>query len=176
MTAMYTRTGGVMSRAARQRHQSATAKYIELGASESLANKMSSLLLTRAALDIADLATSHDRDVLDTAALYSAFNDELGLFWLHVNAEDLKVKGRWQALARNNLREEFYQIRRELAAQFMRKGSKQGLDAAIQRWLQDHSADVKRFKEMVDEMKLRGPVDIAKLSVAAKTLRDLIAY
>ena len=61
-------------------------------------------------------------------------------------------------------------------AQFMRKGSKQGLDAAIRRWLQDHSADVKRFKEMVEEMKLRGPVDIAKLSVAAKTLRDLIAY
>jgi glutamate dehydrogenase len=176
MTTMYTRTGGVMSRAARQRHQSATAKYIKLGASESLANKMSSLLLTRAALDIADLAATHDREVLDTAALYSAFNDELGLFWLHVSAEDLKVKGRWQALARNNLREEFYQIRRELAAQFMRKRSKQGLDAAIQRWLQNHSADVKRFKEMVEEMKLRGPVDIATLSVAAKTLRDLIAY
>ncbi|MFZ9053968.1 MAG: NAD-glutamate dehydrogenase [Woeseiaceae bacterium] len=174
MTAVYNRTTSVMSTAARQRHQKSAAYYMRLGASEALANKMSALLLTRAALDISELAVSHKRDVIETAGLYSAFNEHLGLFWLHVQAEDLKVSGRWQAIARSKLREEFYRIRRDLAAQFMRKRSKQSLDAAINKWLVQHEREVRRFIDTVEEMKLRGTIDVSTLLVAAQELRNLI--
>ena len=175
MAAVYMRTVGAMSSAARQRHQKAAAYYLKLGVSEALANKMSVLLLTRAALDITELAASHKRDVIETAGLYSAFNDHLGLFWLHVSAEDLRVEGRWEAIARSKLREEFYRMRRDLAAKFMRRRSKQTLDAAIAKWLRQHEVEVNRFNDMVEEMKVHGPVDIATLLVAAQELRILIS-
>ena len=175
MTAVYTRTSSAMSTAARERHQNAAANYVAMGAPESLADRMSALLLTRAALDIADLAAVHKRDVLETARLYSAFNEKLGLFWLHIGAEDLAVHGRWQAIARSTLRDEFYRIRRDLAAQLLNKRSKQDISVAVDKWLQDRSSKVEQFKSMIEEMKLRNDVDFATLTVAAQEMRDLIA-
>jgi len=175
MKTVYMRTSNTMSTSARQRQEKAAADYQELGASEALANKMSSLLLTRAALDIADLAEVYKRDVMETAKLYAAFNEHLSLFLLHVGAEDLRVSGRWQAIARNNLREEFYQIRREHAARFLKKRSKQDVSVAAGKWLQENQPEVKEFRDMLEEMKLRGALDFATLSVAARELRDLIS-
>ena len=175
MTDVYTRTGATMSPNARTRHNEAAAQYIEMGVSETLAHRMASLQLTRAALDIADLAAEYKRDVIETAKLYSAFNRELGLFYLHVGAEDLRVSGRWQAIARSNAREDFYRIRRELATLFLKRRGKNALSPAVDKWLADHEQEVTRFRNMVDEMKLRSDFDFATLSVAAQELRALIS-
>jgi glutamate dehydrogenase len=131
------------------------------------------LLVTRAALDIADVAAERKRDVIDTARIYSGFNDALGLQWLHNCAEDLKVSGRWQAMARSNLRDEFYKIRRVLALKLLtRRGKVDGRVVAM-KWLDKHEDEVGNFRRMIEEMKLRGTFDFATLSVAAQKLRDL---
>jgi glutamate dehydrogenase len=175
MTDVYTRTANTRSPNARRRHQEAAAEFVEMGVSEKLADRMAELQLTRAALDIADLASEYKRDVIETAKLYAALNQELGLFWLHVGAEDLRVKGRWQAIARSNLREDFYRIRRDMATRFLRSRGKKAMSVAVEKWIGDHQEDVKRFSDMVEEMKLRGSFDFATLSVAAQELRNLIS-
>jgi len=175
MHTIYTRTGGVLSTAARKRHQNAARSYIEMGVSEKLAHRMSSLLLTRPALDMADLAAIYKPDALEFAKLYAVTNEKLGIYWLHVCAEDLKVEDRWQAIARSKLRDEFFRMRRELAEQIMRKRRKRDVPAAVDKWLADHSVQVERFTHMIEEMKLRSEIDFATLSVAARELRDLIS-
>ena len=173
MAAVYARTSGVMSTAARERHENAQNNYIEMGVPEKLADKMAALLLTRAALDISDLAVTYKRDFAESARVYSIFNEKLGLFELHAGAEDLNVKGRWQAVARSNLRDEFYRIRREMAQQILKKRSKKTIEELIDDWLKQRSAKVERFRSIIDEMKLRGTLDFATLSVAAQELREL---
>ena len=175
MKAVYARTGNTMSTNARERQAKALAEYLELGVPEALANRMASLLLTRAALDIADLAAEYKRDVTDAAKLYSLFNENLGMFMLHVGAEDLEVKGRWQAIARNNLREEFYHIRRKHVSGFLKKPGRQSVEVAAGKWLVLRQAEIEQFRTMLQEMKLRGGFDFATLSVAARELRKLIA-
>lgn len=174
MTAVYKRKTASMSTSARERHKNAIEHHMGMGVPEKLAQRMSSLLLTRAALDIADLAFIHKRDVLETAKVYSAFNERLGVYWMHTSAEDLEVHGRWQAMARSNLREEFYRLRRQLAAQLLAKRSKRDMAVRVEEWLEKHSQDVEHFKRMIEEMKLRNDIDFATLSVAADQLRDLI--
>ncbi len=175
MTIMYTRTAGVQSSAARTRHHNAVKRYVEMGVPEGLADKMAALLLTRAALDIADLAAEYKRDVVETARLYSAFNESLGLFWLHVGAEDLSIEGRWQAVARSNLRDGFYRIRRQLAEELLKKRSRKSMPERVETWLADRAPRVDRIKAMIEEMKLRGDADFATLSVAAQELKDLLS-
>ncbi|MGI9271489.1 MAG: NAD-glutamate dehydrogenase [Woeseiaceae bacterium] len=175
MTSVYTRPSATMSPNARIRHEKAVAEYIAMGVAEPLANKMSALLLTRVALDVADLARTCKRDVGEAAKLYAAFNQQLGLFWLHTGAEDLKVRGRWQAIARSNLREEFYRLRREMAEPLLASRSKKPLLDNADRWFQSNHEAITRFRAMVDEMKLRGSLDFATLSVAAQELRNLIS-
>jgi len=146
-----------------------------MGVSEKLAHRMSALLLTRPALDMADLAAIYKPDALDFAKLYAVTNEKLGIYWLHVCAEDLKVEDRWQATARGKLRDDFFRMRRELAEQILRKRGKRDVPAAVDKWLEDRSVQVERFTNMIEEMKLRSEIDFATLSVAARELRDLIS-
>jgi len=175
MSRVYGRSSTYLSKASRVRHDNAERAWIEMGAPEALATRMSLLLLTRAALDIADLAAERGRDALDTARLYSVCNDALSLHTLHNYAEDLRVSGRWQAMARSNLRDEFYSIRRALASQLLTRRSKRRPEDVAQSWLDKHADGVHAFLRMLDEMKLRGDIDFATLSVAAQELRDLIS-
>jgi glutamate dehydrogenase len=173
LTSVYTRPSATMSPNARIRHEKAAAEYIKMGVSEQLANRMSSLLLTRVALDIADLSFVCKRDVGETAKLYAAFNQHLGMFWLHAGAEDLKVRGRWQAMARSNLREEFYRLRRDIAEPLLASRSKKPVLERFDSWLEKHADDIQRLRAMVDEVKLRASFDFATLSVAAQRLREI---
>jgi len=175
MATIYSRSNTFLSKASRERHDNAEQSWIALGVPEKLANRMSLLLLTRAALDIADLAAERDRDVLDSARLYSAFNDALGLHWLHNCAEDLQVSGRWQAKARGNLRDEFYRIRREIGQRLLARRSKRDPGDVADAWLKKHATEVQQFNTMIDEMKLRDQVDFAALTVAATELRALVS-
>ena len=173
MARIYTRSGTYLSKASRVRNENAEKAWIAMGVPEKLASRMSLLLLTRAALDIADIAAERKRDVLDAARMYSAFNDVLGLHWLHHCAEDLLVSGRWQAKARSNLRDEFYRIRRDVALRLLTRRGTADPGIVARKWLGKRETEVTHFTDMIEEMKLRGNVDFATLSVAAQELREL---
>ncbi len=175
MKEVYGRSRSSMSSSGRERVANAEANYLRLGVSGPLAQRMASLVLTRAALDIADLVAEHKRNVADAAGLYSLFNENLGLFRLHVGAEELKVYGRWRAAARNNLREELYRIRREHVSGFLRSRGGPSVIAAANAWLQRNQVEVQQFRTMLQDMQLRGEFDFATLSVAAQEFRKLIA-
>ena len=175
MARVYSRHATFLSKAARARHDKAEKHYIAMGVPEKLAYRMSLLLLTRPALDMSDLAAERKRDVLDAARLYSTFNDALGLYWLHSQAEDLEVEGRWQAKARSNLRDEFYRLRRKHAFQLLSPRSKKEPGELAENWLKKNQTEVDRFNHMIDEMKLRDEIDFATLTVAADELRDIIS-
>ena len=175
MARIYSRHLTFLSKAARVRHYKAEKHYIALGVPEKLADQMSRLILTRPALDMSDLAAERKRDVLDAARLYATFNDALKLYWLHNQAEDLEVDGRWQAKARSNLRDEFYRLRRELAFRLLSARSKKDPGLLAETWLKKNAEEVDRFNKMIGEMKLRDEVDFATLSVAADELQNLIS-
>jgi glutamate dehydrogenase len=175
MQMVYTRTGGILSTAARIRHENAKRGHLENGVPEKLADRMSALLLTRPALDMADLAAIYKPDVIAIAKLYAVTNEKLGIYWLHECAEDLNFEHRWQAVARGRLRDDFFWMRRDLAIQVLKQRGKSDLDMALERWLAGRDARVRRFKGTLDEMKLRSEIDFATLSVAASELRDLIS-
>ena len=175
MRRVYKRSSSYVSRAAHARMQKAQVEWMSMGVPEKLAHSVALLTLTRAALDIVDVAAERKRDVIDSARLYAKFNDELELYWLHDSAEDLEVDGRWQAQARSNLRDEIYRLRRELALGLIKQRSKTDPRKVVDKWLQSHATEVARYKRTLDEMKLRGEIDFATLSVAAQELSDLIS-
>lgn len=175
MAAVYTRTGSIISSSARERHEKAVQGYLQAGVPEKLANRMSALLLTRPALDMADLAETFKRDVIDLSKLYATTNEKLGINWLHVCAEDLDVDDRWHAMARGGLREDLFGMRRALGEKILRMRGSKDIRAATEKWLYDRGPAVERFKQMIEDMKLREEIDFATLSVAAGEFRDLIS-
>ena len=175
MAKIYSRSSSYVSKAVQARIGNARKAWLDMGVPEKLAGKIALLLLTRAAVDIVDLAADRKRDVIESARLYSAFNDALGLQWLHNSAEDLEVSGRWQAMARNNLREDFFSLRRQIGDMLLTKRGTRDSREIARRWLAKHKREVQQFQRMIDEMKLRENIDFATLSVAAQELRNLIS-
>lgn len=174
MATIYSRVFSIVLGPSKDRQRLVAEENIELGVPEKLARKMASLLLTRGALDIVDLAGQFRQDILETAKMYSALSARLGLVWLHRSTESLSVDGRWQALARSNLRDEFYRIRRDLAAKLLRGRGKAGPERAFDNWKHGNSAGIAKLDGILAEMKLRHRPDFATLSVAAQELRKLI--
>ena len=176
MHRVYTRSSSYVSRASNLRMQQERERWIGMGVPEKLAHSVALLVLTRAALDIVDVAAERKRDVIESARLYAKFNDELELHWLHNSAEDLKVSGRWQSQARGHLREEIYRLRRELALRLITMRGKSDPREVAERWLKKHADEVAKYRATLEEMKRREEIDFATLSVAAQELKRLISH
>ena len=173
MATIYSKAFSFVSGSTRKRLKRATADIAALGVPETLARKMSALLLTRGGLDISDLAQMQRKDVVQTARLYATLSERLGFIWLNRSIEDLEVEGRWQAAARSNLRDEFYRVRRGLAGDLLQSRSKLEPVQVFEKWLNKHAAAVRKLDTVLTEMKLRQDIDFATLSVAAQELRKL---
>ncbi|MDZ7770113.1 MAG: NAD-glutamate dehydrogenase [Woeseiaceae bacterium] len=172
---IYNRASSIVVGMGKQRQKTATADLAALEVPEKLARMLASLLLTRGGLDIADLSTEFGTDLMDTARMYASLSERLGIVWLHRNVENLSVEGRWQALARGNLRDDFYRIRRELATQLLTKSGKQSAQQMFDNWLAEHASGVQKFESILSDMRLRDEIDFATLSVAQQELRKLIS-
>jgi glutamate dehydrogenase len=175
MATVYARVYSFVSPVAKERLKKITEEQIRLGAPEKLARKMSGLLLSRGGLDIVDLAKIHKKDTVETAKLYSDLSDRLGFIWLNRCVEDLEVEGRWHAIARSNLRDELYLLRRELAGTLLSRRSKKSPVETFAAWLETNASAVRQFDAVLAEMKLRPESDFAVLSVAAQQIRKLIS-
>lgn len=173
MTAIFARGMSIFSGSARKSRKRAADEYVALGVPKKLAGKMAAIYLTRSMLDITDLANIHKKDAVETAKLYSELSDRLDIAWIYRNIEALKVRGRWQAMARSNLRDEIHRERRELASILLRRRGTTIPKNAVDIWLEQHATAVQNFKAMLDEMKQRHVVDFATLSVAQQELRKL---
>ncbi len=173
MATIYARASKIVAGAGKERQKSASEGYIRSGVPEKLARQMAALLLTRGALDIADLANIHKKDGLETAEMYAELSDRLGIIWMNRCVENLEVEGRWQAIARGNLRDDFYRIRRDFVIDLL-NGRGRGKPIEIfHRWMEQNSVAVRKFDTMLAEMRLRDDIDFATLSVAAQELRKL---
>ncbi|MFQ6007055.1 MAG: hypothetical protein ACE5OQ_16315, partial [Woeseia sp.] len=175
MAAIYARVLSIFRGSTKETRKLAADEYVKLGVPPKLANQMAAIYLTRASLDITDLANMYRKDVVETAKLYADLSDKLDIPWIYRNIEALKVEGRWQAMARSNLRDEIYRERRELAAILLRRRGTAIPKKAVDDWINKNAAAVQHFVSTLDEMKQRHEIDFATLSVAQQELRRLSA-
>jgi glutamate dehydrogenase len=175
MAAVYARSLSIFTGSTRESRKRAADEYMRLGVPKKLANKMAAIYLTRAMLDITDLANLCKKDVIETAKIYADLSDRLDIAWIYRNIEGLEVEGRWQAMARSNLRDEIYRERRELTSILVRRRGTTIPKDAVEKWLNSHTTAVENFRATLEEMKQRNEIDFATLSVAQQELRKLSA-
>ncbi|MGI9203874.1 MAG: NAD-glutamate dehydrogenase [Woeseiaceae bacterium] len=173
MATIYSRAMSIVVGPAKERQKKSAQDYMQHGVPDKLAKKMASLLLTRGGLDISDLASRHRKDLLATARMYAGMSDRLGIVWMNRGVERLEVEGRWQALARSNLRDDFYRIRRDFVTNLLDSRSRKTPEEVFSAWLSRNATFVRLFDSILAEMQLKSEVDFATLSVAAQELRKL---
>ncbi len=122
--------------------------------------------------DIAELASQAQVPLKLAAQVYFTVGDRLNILWLLSAIVDLNVNGKWQALARANLREDCYRLHRQVAARVLEQDG----DNAEQRfaaWQNNASKKVEFSIRRLHSLQADSQHDFMTLAVGVRELRKL---
>ncbi len=148
------------------------------GVPEATADRIAGLEFMYPALDIIEVASNTGAELEWLAACYFEIGNRLQISWLRSQIESLQVEGHWQAVARGALRENIYELQRELLTRVIAKngdgkGQPPTAKEAVSLWLENHQRSYKHTLNNLEDMKASGPLDFATLSVALQVIRRL---
>ncbi len=144
----------------------AAAEYTAQGVPDELAARIVALEHLPRALDIAELADAHGVEVEVVAAAYDEVGRKLRFEWLGDRIVELPRADRWDALARNALREDVFAQYRRVVDAVLTAG-------AYDAWAATRSVVINRMLTFLEEIRVHSVFDVATLSVALRELRAL---
>jgi glutamate dehydrogenase len=142
------------------------------GVPEAVARLLANTKVLGSALDLVELAEGAKVPLAEAAAVYFAVGERFRILWLLGAVVGLPVQGKWQALARTNLRDDTYRIQRLLSERILRHKGKSS-DERVTAWMAANEPRVKFAIERVQELHAEGSKDFMALAVAARELRKL---
>jgi glutamate dehydrogenase len=169
--------GHVLVGADRDRFEQVRKQHSDAGAPAELASRVACLDANNAALDIIELARTHDTRVVEAARIYFEVGARTGLDWMRQQVEQLTVDGPWQAVARTGLRDNAMRIHRRLAERVLslrpprkERGTAQ---AQVTAWIESLGEELTHWQRTLAEMRAAGAADFATLTVGVETVRKL---
>jgi glutamate dehydrogenase len=148
------------------RIEAAAAEYAAQGVPTEMAARIAALDRLPRALDIAELADAHGVEVEVVAATYDEVGEQLRFEWLGDRIVDLPRADRWDALARNALREDAASQYRRVVDAVLTAGS-------YEEWAGARTIVITRMLAFLEEIRAHAVFDVATLSVALRELRSL---
>jgi glutamate dehydrogenase len=123
-------------------------------------------------------AASDEAAQLDAARAYFALDGALDLPWLKACIRATPRRGRWDRLALTGLEDDLSWILRGLTQAAITVGAN-GKDAAaaqgqVEAWLEGKVQGVNRYRALLAELRQVPEPDLAMLSVAVRTLAELV--
>ncbi|SFP96057.1 glutamate dehydrogenase [Amycolatopsis arida] len=153
------------------------------GVPDELAERTAVLLHTYGLLDVIEVAELAEREVgldterspLETAELYYALSDHLGVDKMLTAISALERGNRWHALARLALRDDVYSSLRAITLDALRHSEPEdSVENKIAHWEQANSSRLARATVTLRQIERSGRNDLATLSVAARQLRSTV--
>ncbi len=159
--------------ASQKRLRNDTQQLIAMGVSPELAGKLAALSVLPQTLDIIEIAEHHGLDVGTIARLYFGLGQGLEIKWIRQEIDELTVEGRWQAVARDTLRQNLARQHSAVLGKILSsRGSQRPRDALVD-WLEARSDDIARVRQIVHDMRASEGADFATLSVAIREIERL---
>ncbi len=154
--------------------EGAAAAYRRAGVPEQVASAVASLNDLYAGLDIVEVADAQRLEVVEVGRVYFVVGAALRLDWLRDRIVGLPRTARWEALAREALRDDLYREHSALVADAFRAAPAADAQARVEGWLERNQGPAQRFLAVVADIESSGASDVTTLSVALRELRDLV--
>ena len=147
----------------------------QAGVPAALAARAAGMQSMLALFDIVEVAAATKRDQRDVLRVYFRLGSRLELNWLRDRIIELPRANRWQALARAALRDDLFNLYRELTRKVLETGgAKADSDAAIDAWSERNEAALERCLGMVADVRASRIYDMTTLPVALREIRGLL--
>jgi glutamate dehydrogenase len=160
----------------RERFDRLMRRFEQAGTPEDLARYAAGSLDVFALLDIADICVRTGETVDVVIPLYFTICDRYDIDETLVKISDLPRSDRWSALARFALRSDLYSVVAGLTSRVLRSTSSDVPPLErLSAWEWDHSEGVSRARTTLDDIEAVDEPNLATLSVALRSLRNLVA-
>jgi glutamate dehydrogenase len=158
----------------------AQGEFESAGVDATVARQIASLPQLLAACDIVRTSPSGggEAGLLGAARVHFALDGALDLPWLRRQLRTAPRRGRWDRLALTGLEDDISSHLRALTQAASSAGA-EGADAAatqanVETWLEREVPQLRRFRALLEELRQMPEPDLAVLSVAVRTLAELV--
>ncbi len=152
------------------------ADYVEEGVPEDLARRVAHLDLLVSGCDIASIARGAGAPVEDVGRIYFAVGARFGIDWLRNAAERLQPVEHWEKMAVAALIDDLFGHQRDLTTKVMdAAGDAKIAGDIVDAWVEARAALVARTEDTLAEIRSAGAPDLARLAVASRQFKSLIA-
>ncbi|NWF30788.1 NAD-glutamate dehydrogenase [Streptomyces sp. PKU-EA00015] len=145
------------------------------GVPEDLALRVAGFSSAFPTLDIVAIADRTGQEPLAVAEVYYDLADRLSITQLMDRIIELPRADRWQSMARASIREDLYAAHASLTADVLSVGNGSATpEERFKAWEQKNAALLGRARSTLDEIQGSDTFDLANLSVAMRTMRQLL--
>ena len=148
------------------------------GVPDELADDIGALAAIGATPDIARLSSATGKPLDMVAGAYFAASRTIGVDRLRLAAERMNLPEHWDRLAVRRLIDDLFVHQRELALRALKtapgNGDRASGSAAVASWAKEHHEQVDRVATLVSELERSGTFTVARLTLAAGQIRDLL--
>ena len=163
---------GLLGITEQSRLSAARAQLLERHVPERLAIRIAALEPLHCALDLVEVAMAAHVDITYAAKAYFELGERIGLTWVKEQIESLSAEGHWQAVARGTLRDNLYELQREITMAVLKTKGRDAV-ARVDAWIVRHAVPVDALKRVVVDLRTGSAPDFATLSVALQAVRRL---
>jgi glutamate dehydrogenase len=152
------------------------AEFVDMGAPEKLAARVTHLYQIDGAVGLAALSRAAEIEVRALTAAFTDLGERIGLDWAQSTSAMMNPSDVWERLLVAGLSRDFQQMRLEFLRRLSRrKGAKKDPIGAVAGWADEHAAAIRRFRAMVGRAQAQSEVAPAMLAQVASMARNLLA-
>ena len=152
------------------------AEFVDMGAPDKLAVRVTHLYDLDGAVGLASLSRSAEIDVRELTAAFTDLGERIGLDWAQSTSAMMNPSDVWERLLVAGLSRDFQQMRLEFLRRLSRrKDAKKDPVGTVAIWAEEHAAAIRQFRTMVGRAQAQGEVAPATLAQVASMARNLLA-
>lgn len=155
--------------------QSLSERFMKAGLAQETAKRIATYRAIYTALNIIDVATNYDFDLIKTAEVYFRSGERVNLLWFRDQIAKDDREGHWSVLARLTLRDELDVAQRALTISIM-KSDKKGKSAEelIEQWTTKNKRGLERWHRLLSMLHGSSSVDYTMFFITIRELLSLI--
>lgn len=168
-------TPTLMAGFTRQYLETLTERFVKAGLPKETARRIATYRAIYTSLNIIDVATKHDFDLVKTAKVYFEAGERVNLLWFRDQIANDSREGHWNALARLTLRDELDLAQRALTVAILKNNKKEAnTSKLIDQWIDNNKRALQRWERLLSMLHTSSNVDYTMFFIAMRELIGLI--
>ena len=155
--------------------ESLTERFLKAGLPQDIAHRIATYRAIYTSLNIIEVATANEFDLIKTAKVYFAAGDRINLVWFRDQIATDSREGHWNTLARLTLRDELDIAQRALTVAIMKSDKKEAdAEKLIDTWMEKNQRALMRWEKLLAMVHSSTSIEYTMFFIAIRELMGLI--